>query len=122
VINVPQAAEQIQNLKALIIDDFRTRIDTIIEPVHELSLILHQEAAPDVGDPQGAVNALSKAGVKLGHLVTMVHQVRTALHTVSDFVALFDTLRENLESLDALFLPQGRPKVAGDYHYRKRVA
>ena len=121
VINVPQAAQQIQDLKSLIVDDFRARVDTLIEPVHELTLILHQEAAPDVQDPQGAVNAMSKASVKLGHVVTMIHQVRDALHTVADFVSLFDTLRENLESLDALFLPQGKPKIAGEYHYRKRL-
>jgi len=120
VINVPAAAEQIQELKALLFDDFKGRIDKIVEPVHELTLILHQEAAPDVGDPQGAVNALSKASVKLGHVVTMIHQVRDALHEIESFVELFDQLRENLESLDALFLQQGNVKKVVDVSYRQR--
>ena len=120
VINVPIAATQIQELKALLFDDWKHRIDTLVEPVHELTLILKQESAPDVGDPQGAINALSKTSVKLGHVVTMITQVKTALHTVSDFVDLFDRLREELEGLDSLFLQQGNTKKVVDEHYRKR--
>jgi hypothetical protein len=122
VINVPQAAEQIQELKAMLFDDWKGRVDKVVAPVHELTQVLRQERAPDVGDPQGAVNAMSKASVKLGHVVTMIHQVRDALDEVQSFVELFDELRQNLESLDSIFLPQGSSKTTVTETYRKRNA
>jgi hypothetical protein len=122
VINVPQAAEQIQDLKAMLFEDWKDRVDKVVAPVHELTLVLRQERAPEVGDPQGAVNAMSKASVKLGHVVTMIHQVRDALDEVQSFVELFDKLRENLESLDSIFLPQGSSKTTVTETYRKRNA
>jgi hypothetical protein len=65
---------------------------------------------------------MSKASVKLGHVVTMIHQVRDALDEVQSFVELFDKLRENLESLDSIFLPQGSSKTTVTETYRKRNA
>lgn len=120
VINVPIAAQQILDLKALLLDDFKNRLQTITEPVHELSLILKTEASPNVGDPSGAAGALAKTEVKLGHVVTMIHQVRQSLDEITNFIDIFRTLRENFEGLDALFLQQGNPKIVVDEHYRKR--
>jgi methyl-accepting chemotaxis protein len=121
VINVPRAISAIQDLKERLFDDFRQRLETLVEPIHELSLILHQEAAPDVGDPQHAVSAISKGAVKLNEIVTMIHQLRDAIDTVADFIDLFSELREDLETLDLLFLPQGKPKQWVTAHYKKRV-
>jgi len=120
VINVPAVAEHLQDLKALLFDDWKERLTLIVEPIHELSLIIHQEAQPDVSDPQGAVSAMSKATVKLGHIVTMLHQIRIAFDEVMNLVDLFDRLRTEAEGLDALFLQQGNTKITVDDHYRKR--
>jgi len=106
VINVPKAVEAIQNLKATVFDDFRERITKIEEPIHEFILIFKSEEISH-GDPQQAVSALSKAEVKLGHIVTLLHQVRVAIEQISDFVKLFGELRDQVEGLDALFLQQG---------------
>ena len=110
VINVPIAVEQIQDLQQRIFLGWSDRINAIVEPFHELSLVLTTEAAPDPGDPQRAVSALARAQVKLGHIVVAIHQVAEAMQTVGNVVDLFDEVRSQIESFDALFLQQGNTR------------
>lgn len=121
VISVPRAVENLQELRGAVLDGLHDKLQVIYAPVHEFALIFKTETL-EQGDPQQAVSALSKAEVKLGHVVTLIHQVREALHQIEDFVALFTQLRENVEGLDALFLPQGSSKTVVDIKYRKRNA
>lgn len=121
VINVPAAIDQLQLLKETLFGDFRDRLETLQEPIHQLTLILHQEAAPDAGDPTHAISALSRTSVKLNHIVTMVHQLRDAFDVVCDFVDIFRQLREELSSLDAIFLQQGNLRHWTTDHLRRRV-
>lgn len=109
VISAPRVVENLQDLKGAVFDDLHDRLEKIYAPVHEFALIFKTEAI-ESGDPQQAVSALSKAEVKLGHVVTMIHQVRDALHEIEDLTALFDRLRVDTESLDELFLPQTNPR------------
>jgi hypothetical protein len=121
VISVPAAVENIQELRGAVLDAFAGKMETLYQPIHEFSLIFKTEAI-EQGDPQQAVSALSKAEVKLGHLVTFIAQTKTAVHEIADFVDLFQTLRDNAEGLDVLFLPQGSLKTVVDVRYRKRNA
>ncbi len=122
VINVPAAIERTQELQARILDDFQNRLRQIVEPVHELTLILKQESAPNPGDPTGAVSALSKTEAKLGEVVVMIHQVRIAFDSVTEFVDLFSELRKDVETLDVIFLQQKNPRKWSTEHLRKRVS
>jgi hypothetical protein len=111
--------QHIQELKELLIDDFRTRIETMTAPVHEFVLIFKTEQI-QAGDPQQAVSTLAKAEAKLGEVVTLLTQLKNALKEVEKFEELFSTLRNNIETLDVIFLQQGNPKLTVDEHYRKR--
>ncbi len=109
VINVPSAVQAIQDLKSLFIDDFRDRIDTLFAPIHAMALIFQSDKIT-AGDPSQAVNALVKAQAKLGDISTMVHELAAALHEVGNLQDLFDQLLTQVESLDALFLNQSKPR------------
>jgi hypothetical protein len=120
VINVPAAFNAIQELRGSVLDDFRAKLDVIIEPLHEFLLIFKTEQV-EQGSPQEAVSALSKAEVKLGQVVTLLHQVSEAMTELSDFAQLFSDLRSNVEHLDALFLSQSNPRRIETLKIKRRL-
>jgi hypothetical protein len=120
VINVPAAFDAIQSLRGAVLDDFRSKLDVIIEPLHEFILIFKTEQI-EQGSPQEAVSALSKAEVKLGQVVTLLHQVSDAMTQLSDFAQLFSDLRQNAEHLDALFLQQSNPRKVETIKIKRRL-
>jgi len=120
VINVPIAVDQIKETYTKVFGDLLELVKEIESPIHDFVLIFKTEQI-EQGDPQQAVSALSKAEVKLGHIVTLLTQVNHALKNVVAIVDRFRILRENLEGLDALFLQQGNLRRSVSEKSRIRI-
>jgi hypothetical protein len=109
VINVPKAIEHIKQLADDVMNGWRERIDKLEAPVKSFVAVFKQEAEPDpLGDKPAAV---TRVAVKIGHVVTLVHQLADASDEIVKIEALFTTIREDIETLEPLFLQQGNSRA-----------
>jgi hypothetical protein len=124
VISVPKAVDQIKQLyevpNRIIVDvkDLIEILKTKIEPM---------EVEPtDVEGLDELPLKLTKVGERAFAWVTLILDALLAIeNAVADLNDIVDQLRqtlEDLQGLDALFLPQGRPKTTVSLTYRKRGA
>jgi hypothetical protein len=120
VINVPAAADAVRALYEEVFGDFRERLQTLVEPVHQLSLIFRAEK--ENPDPLGGPSALARTAVKVDEIATMIKQLADASKVALDFTQAFDDVIINLETLDVIFLQQGNPRQwVSDEHARIRL-
>lgn len=118
VINVPVAINQIQMLVSHVADTFKGKLETLKAPIHDLALIFKAESAP--ASDQEKPSAISRAAVKVDEISTMIEQLAKAMDVVSDFAHFAEDITQQLESLDALFLSQGRTQKKQTLTIRKR--
>ena len=84
--------------------------------------IWKQESQPDPQDPTGQVKGITKASVKIGHVVTLIRQLANFSDRIQEVIDIVRRLRENVESLDALFLQQGNlRRVIREEKFRVRI-
>ncbi len=123
VIVAPRVVERIQELY-----DVPTRI---ITDVKDLVSLLKEKIEPaevnveDVGDLDGVPLKLAKAGEKILGWAVLLLDALTAIESMiadlNDIVDALKTTLEDLNGLDALFLPQTSTKKTVDKHYRSRI-
>jgi len=124
VISVPRAIDQIDQL----IQVPGQIVDSIKDIV---SLIKDKLNTPEEIEPDEMSKDLEDLGLKLGKgcekvlgwLTLIVDAVLTIDQGLDDLNTIVDgirQIREQIEHLDALFLPQGNTKILVDEHYRKR--
>jgi len=119
VISVPRAMENINELLQIPID--------IVNNCKDIVQICKQKLEPEEFDPEELKflpeefgrflgKILGWAGLVVDAFVAWNQALVDARHIVEDLRAL----RTNIEGLDALFLPQGNPKIVTQITYRKR--
>ena len=108
VINIPIAIDHFRKTYDLIFSDFKERMHTIYEPIHDFVLIVEGEKT-DVGDPN-APNALVRTSVKMHHVVVLISQLADALKEIEDYAEGFDRLITDIETLEDAFLQQSNPR------------
>lgn len=119
VINVPIAIKQIKKLIEKTADEFKNKFEVLKAPIHELTLIFKVEAQPSADADKPA--ALTRAAVKVDELATMISQLATAMEQIESWAEFFEGLTKDIEELDKLFLPQGKPKKTVTVTYKKRT-
>jgi hypothetical protein len=108
VINVPAAADAVVALYEEVFGDFRERMQILVEPIHQLSLIFRAEK--ENPDPLGGPSALARTSVKIDEIATMISQLAEASKVALNFTQAFDDVIINLETLDVIFLQQGNKR------------
>lgn len=119
VISLPAAWDSIQDLIELIFHGFRDKFIELERAVTVVVNVLKDSTGrvPDEG-PSGIANVQAKlATMKLA----MVH-FQQAFHAALELETMALDLKQRLESLDDIFLPQGSSKTVVDISYRKRNA
>ena len=118
VINVPRAADAINELFDILFHGLRDKYFTMHEAVQVLAQALEgQRPGSQFSTGEGAMNAVV---IYVGNLDVAWKAFGAAYHDAVDLVGLVDDIKRRIETLDDLFLPQGNPKKTGDFHYRKR--
>jgi hypothetical protein len=116
-----------------VVDKIKTLYDIprrIVTDVQDLVRLLREKVQPteikleDVEGLDGVPAKLLRAGEKILGFATLIIDALVAIESaVADLNDIVDALREvleDLQGLDALFLPQGNRKKTVDEHYRKR--
>lgn len=120
VISVPRAIDATQAFFTEVPDD-------IISSVRDIISLVKDKIEPTEFNLEEIKFLPTKIARVLEKILGFVSLIVDTLVTIDQ---LFDDLnkivdaarriREEIEGLDTLFLPQGRPKTTGDFHYRKR--
>jgi hypothetical protein len=101
--------QQTKELMDTVFSGWRDRIAKLEAPVKSFVTVFKQEAEPDpLGDKPAAV---TKVSVKIGHVVTLVHQLADASDEIVKIEDLFDKVRHEIETLDTVFLQQGNSRA-----------
>lgn len=118
VINVPIAVKQMQDLISMVTDIFKGKLEKVLAPIHDLSLVFKTEAAPDpLGDKPAAI---SKAAIKVDEIAAMIKQTADAMDVISEVAHDFETITAFLQNLDQVFLSQKARQVKRTLTVRKR--
>jgi hypothetical protein len=122
VIAVPKMIDHIRELydvPARIINDVKDLVRLLKEKVQPAEVNLE-----DVEGLDGVPTKLLRAGEKILGWATLVIDALIAIESaIADLHDITQAIRqtlEDLQGLDALFLPQGSTKKTVDEHYRKR--
>jgi methyl-accepting chemotaxis protein len=118
VINVPIAVDQMKTLIATVVNAFKGKFELFKAPIHDLALIFKAESQP--ASDQDKPSALARTAVKIDEIATMIKQLAKAMDEVANIAHVFETVTEQLQSLDSLFLSQGRPQKKQTLTIRKR--
>lgn len=117
VINVPRGMEGLNDLFHTIKDDLLHKLDDVVQTVEGLRRdILHGGSLHEPGE-----NALQSASNFLSDIHSFLLRMGTAVTQIVEVSSILRDIKNRIESMDDLFLPQGKPKTTGDFHYRKRT-
>jgi hypothetical protein len=118
VINVPRAGDAINELFDLLFHGLRDRFQVFHNAVLDLKNALEGQG-PGQHFPDGN-SAMGKVVSYVGDLDVAWRNFGIAYHSAVDLVSLVDQIKQRIETLDDLFLPQSNVKKTVDEHYRKR--
>jgi hypothetical protein len=119
VILVPKAIDAIQETFDIIRFGIRDKWDVLYQSVLTLKAALFGTVHHLPTNPDGS-GIMTKIVDEIGALNVAWHAFGKAYHEATQFVEMLDEIKKKIETLDDLFLPQGRPKKTVDIHYRKR--
>jgi hypothetical protein len=127
VISAPQAIQTMQDFFQSfpdIIDQVKAIVSEIKDKINVPETTFNPEEVEGLDSLRKLPGKLAKIGEKLAGWATLILD---ALVTVSNFVDQLQSIvndirriRETIETADAIFLPQGRPKRVFTGTYRKR--
>jgi|ERR1043165_4832025 hypothetical protein len=128
VISAPQAIQTMQDFFHSfpdIIDNAKAIVSEIRNKINVPETTFNPEEVEGLDSLRNLPGKLAKIGEKLAGWAALILD---ALVTISNFVDQlqsivddFRRIRETIETADAIFLPQGRPKKTVTVSYRKRV-
>lgn len=116
VINVPRAMEGMQEIFDIVLHGFRDKFANLHQSLITLKAALHKPHWDP--NPQSRLTAIVDI---IGQLEVGLRAFEESYKQLTDIVQTVDDVKKRIETLDDLFLPQGRRKETGDFHYRKRV-
>ena len=121
VIAVPRAIENIQRFPDL----FTTISDRVKDLVEQIKSKV--SAAPEVNPdeiealPEKAAGALEKAAAWLGMILDALVTIQQTIADLQSIVDSIREIREDLENLDGIFLPQHNPRRYTSERHRTRI-
>lgn len=116
VVSVPRAIEGFQEL----FDTVRTDLLDKFEQLHREFNYWRDKF--ESRTPSEGAEAASAVTAKLQDLHTMLEQIGTTLETIIDIESIVINIKQRIETLDDLFLPQDSVRTRGDFRYSKRSA
>jgi hypothetical protein len=117
VINVPRAIEAIQQTFDIIRFGLRDKFDELRSTVETLINTLKGDQGRSVSDE--GPSAVANVASKVASISIALTQFQEAFHTAVQFEQMIDDIKQKIESLDDLFLPQDKPRK---YITKKRRA
>jgi hypothetical protein len=119
VISLPAAWDSIFDLVDIIFHGFRDKFTELEHSLRVLGNVLKQSGTrqPEEG-PSGIANVQEK----LTTIKLAVVEFEQAFHAALELEEMALNVKNRLETLDDLFLPQGSSKTTVDIKYRKRNA
>ena len=116
VINVPRAVEGFQDLYDIIFHSLRDKFDELRQAVETVVATIEQHPPPGDEGPSGIANVQAR----LTTIKLAIVNFQAAFHLALDLEQTLLDIKQRIETLDDLFLPQGNTKKTVDEHYRKR--
>ena len=119
VISVPRAMDSVNELLDIVLHGIRDRFQELHVSVSVLVASLKGRAPIEghLPDPGGT---MARVVEYVGDLDVAWKAFGHAYHDAVDFISLIDDIKQRIETLDDLFLPQNSTKKTVDEHYRKR--
>lgn len=117
VISVPRAISGAQDLWDEIRNGLIQKFTTIVDDAKNLTDSIKSIPPRIPGEP-----ILQRTALILSFIHATNDEIASLITEVLDFTGMIDDIKQRIESLDDLFLPQGSTKTVGDFHYRKRNA
>ena len=116
VINVPRAYEAINDLFDIILHGLRDKFQDLAQAVETVVNTIEQHNPPGEEGPSGIANVQERmTTIKLA-----IVDFQKAFHIALDIEQTLLDVKQRVETLEDLFLPQGSTKKTVDAHYRKR--
>lgn len=119
VINAPRAIEGVQDIFDIVVHGFRDKFSELHQSILTLKVALEGLQIGHFGSPEPQAR-LTKITDWLGGLYVGLQAFEKAYKNVTDIATMVDDVKQRIETLDDLFLPQGNPKLVVDAHYRRR--
>jgi len=117
VVSIPRAIEGGNELFHAIKDDLLHKLDDVVQTVEGLKRdIQHGGSLHEPGE-----NALQSATNFLSDIHSFLLRMGDAVTKIVEVASIITDIKNRIETLDDLFLPQGKPKTTVDAHYRKRI-
>lgn len=95
-------------------------IDKFTEVENDVQQLIQQlrtgGSLHEAGEP-----ALAAAVDKLQDVHTFLDRLGDLVTNIVNLATIIADVKHRIETLDELFLKQGKPKTTGDFHYRKRI-
>lgn len=117
VINVPRAYDAINDLLDIIIHGLRDKFTELGDRVTTIKNTLEPSHAP----PEEGAGAVANVQAQLATFKLACVHLKEAFHDALEIEQMLLDVKQRLETLDDLFLPQGNPKQIVDKHYRARI-
>lgn len=117
VISVPRAIDGAEELWDEIRNGLIQKFTTIVDDAQNLVASIKAIPPRVPGEP-----ILQRTALILSFIHATNDEIAQLIRNVLDFTATIDDIKQRIETLDDLFLPQGSLKTSGDFHYRKRNA
>jgi len=116
VINVPRAYDGINDLFDIIFHGLRDKFDELRHAVETVIATIEQHPPPGDEGPSGIANVQER----LTTIKLAIVNFQQAFHNAVQLEQMLVDIKQRLETLDDLFLPQGSTKKTVDKHYRQR--
>lgn len=118
VINVPRAIDGFQQLWDIVRNDLVDKFSVVVDKLKVIEETLSGSTNEALGEgPSAAGNAVSK----LATISILAGNFKDALHEALDIESTLVDLKNRVESLDDLFLPQDKSRKWQTVHIRQRV-
>jgi len=117
VVSIPRAIDGGNDLYHTIKDDLLHKLEDVVQTVEGLRRdITNGGSLHEPGE-----NALQSASNFLADIHAFLLRMGDAVTKIVEVATILADIKQRIETLDDLFLPQGKPKITVDKHYRSRI-
>lgn len=120
VISAPRAVDGIQEIFDLVVHGIRDKFSELHQSLITLRAALEGHSIGHFGGSVEPAGRLTKVVDWIGAVYVGLQAFEAAYKSATDLVNIIDDVKQRIETLDDLFLPQGNPKTTVDISYRKR--
>jgi hypothetical protein len=121
VIVVPRAIQSFEDLFGVLRDDLVPKFKTLIEEIEAFANLVTGNVGGGTGGDEPGGGLAHFAG-RIADISIGLANIQKAFHSALDIEGTLIDIKNRVEALDDLFLPQGSSKTVVDISYRKRNA